>query len=94
MWGCVTPGFDAVAFVVFVIPGPSVLFIIGPAPAHGRRVAILPVPGNASGMPADEHLDGPGPVKGRVHRQQFVVVYGISFTRSVLGGATGLNAAK
>ncbi|MGA9595092.1 MAG: LysE family translocator [Acidimicrobiia bacterium] len=42
--------FAAVAFVVIVIPGPSVLFIIGRALAHGRRVAILSVLGNAAGV--------------------------------------------
>jgi threonine/homoserine/homoserine lactone efflux protein len=42
--------FAAVAFVVIVIPGPSVLFVIGRALAHGRRVAILSVLGNAAGV--------------------------------------------
>jgi threonine/homoserine/homoserine lactone efflux protein len=41
--------FGATAFVVIVIPGPSVLFVVGRALAGGRRVAILTVAGNAFG---------------------------------------------
>lgn len=42
-------GFAATAFVVIVIPGPSVLFVVGRALADGRRVAALSVLGNAAG---------------------------------------------
>lgn len=35
--------------MVIVIPGPSVLFVIGRAIAQGRRVAVLTVAGNAAG---------------------------------------------
>ena len=42
-------GFAATAFVVIVIPGPSVLFVVGRALATGRRVAALSVLGNAAG---------------------------------------------
>src|SRR5438105_12276945 len=41
--------FAATAFVVIVIPGPSVLFAVGRALANGRRVAVLSVLGNAIG---------------------------------------------
>ena len=41
--------FVATAFVVIVIPGPSVLFAVGRALANGRRVAVLSVLGNALG---------------------------------------------
>ena len=41
--------FGVTAFVVIVIPGPSVLFVVGRALAGGRRVAILTVVGNAIG---------------------------------------------
>jgi threonine/homoserine/homoserine lactone efflux protein len=41
--------FLATAFVVIVIPGPSVLFVVGRALAGGRRVAVLSVLGNAAG---------------------------------------------
>src|SRR5581483_7659898 len=41
--------FIATAFVVIVIPGPSVLFVVGRALAGGRRVAVLTVLGNALG---------------------------------------------
>jgi threonine/homoserine/homoserine lactone efflux protein len=41
--------FAVTAFVVIVIPGPSVLFVIGRALASGRRVAVLTVVGNALG---------------------------------------------
>lgn len=41
--------FVATAFVVIVIPGPSVLFVVGRALAGGRRVALLSVLGNAAG---------------------------------------------
>jgi threonine/homoserine/homoserine lactone efflux protein len=42
-------GFAATAFVVIVIPGPSVLFVVGRALASTRRVAVLSVVGNATG---------------------------------------------
>jgi threonine/homoserine/homoserine lactone efflux protein len=41
--------FGLTAFVVIVIPGPSVLFVVGRALASGRRVAVLTVIGNALG---------------------------------------------
>jgi threonine/homoserine/homoserine lactone efflux protein len=41
--------FTLTAFVVIVIPGPSVLFVVGRALACGRRVAVLTVAGNALG---------------------------------------------
>src|SRR5437764_3665052 len=41
--------FIATAFVVIVIPGPSVLFVVGRALAGGRRVAVFSVFGNAAG---------------------------------------------
>jgi threonine/homoserine/homoserine lactone efflux protein len=41
-----------IATVVIVIPGPSVLFVVGRALASGRHVAVLSVLGNAAG----EHL--------------------------------------
>jgi len=41
--------FAATAFVVIVIPGPSVLFVVGRALASGRRVAVFTVFGNAAG---------------------------------------------
>ena len=37
------------AFVVIVIPGPSVLFVVGRALGGGRRMAVLSVFGNALG---------------------------------------------
>jgi threonine/homoserine/homoserine lactone efflux protein len=42
--------FAVAAFVVIVIPGPSVLFAIGQAVAYGRRAAIVSVVGNACGV--------------------------------------------
>ena len=41
--------FAAVAFVVIVIPGPSVLFVVGRTLAHGRRTALASVVGNELG---------------------------------------------
>ncbi len=41
--------FSLTAFVIIVIPGPSVMFTIGRALAHGRRAALLTVVGNAIG---------------------------------------------
>ena len=41
--------FGITAFVVIVIPGPSVLFVVGRALACGWRVAVLTVVGNALG---------------------------------------------
>ncbi len=41
--------FALTAVVVIVVPGPSVLFIVARALAHGRRVALLTVAGNTVG---------------------------------------------
>jgi threonine/homoserine/homoserine lactone efflux protein len=41
--------FALTAFIVIVIPGPSVLFLVARALASGRRVAVLSVLGNALG---------------------------------------------
>ena len=41
--------FSALALVVIVIPGPSVLFIVGRALQHGRRDALLSVVGSTGG---------------------------------------------
>jgi threonine/homoserine/homoserine lactone efflux protein len=42
--------FALTSFVLIVIPGPSVLFVIGRALAHGRRTALASVLGNALGV--------------------------------------------
>jgi threonine/homoserine/homoserine lactone efflux protein len=41
--------FAVVALIIIVIPGPSVLFVVGRALAHGRRVAFASVLGNETG---------------------------------------------
>jgi threonine/homoserine/homoserine lactone efflux protein len=41
--------FSALALVVIAIPGPSVLFVVGRALAHGRRTALASVLGNELG---------------------------------------------
>jgi threonine/homoserine/homoserine lactone efflux protein len=51
---CVIPAdrllaFAALSLVVIAIPGPSVLFVVGRALAHGRRVALASVAGNELG---------------------------------------------
>lgn len=42
--------FALASFVLIVIPGPSVLFVIGRALAYGRRTALASVCGNAVGV--------------------------------------------
>lgn len=42
--------FAAIAFILIIIPGPSLLFIIGRALQHGRREALLSVVGNCAGV--------------------------------------------
>ena len=42
-------GYAAASFVLIVIPGPSVVFVIGRALAYGRRTALTTVCGNAAG---------------------------------------------
>ena len=42
--------FAAAAFILIVIPGPSVLFVVGRALADGRRTALASVAGNAAGL--------------------------------------------
>lgn len=41
--------FAAMSFLLIVVPGPSVLFTVGRALAHGRRAALSSVAGNAIG---------------------------------------------
>ncbi|WP_329172279.1 MULTISPECIES: LysE family translocator [unclassified Streptomyces] len=41
--------FAAVSFLLIVIPGPSVLFVVGRALAQGRRAALTTVAGNTLG---------------------------------------------
>ncbi|MFG2755580.1 LysE family translocator [Streptomyces wuyuanensis] len=41
--------FAAMSLLVIVIPGPSVLFVIGRALAHGRRIAVATALGNVVG---------------------------------------------
>ncbi len=41
--------FAAISFLLIVIPGPSVLFVIGRALAQGRRAALTTVVGNTLG---------------------------------------------
>ncbi|MFJ8637084.1 LysE family translocator [Streptomyces sp. NPDC093568] len=41
--------FTAMSFLLIVIPGPSVLFVIGRALAQGRRAALTTVVGNTLG---------------------------------------------
>jgi threonine/homoserine/homoserine lactone efflux protein len=41
--------FVLAALIIIVIPGPSVLFIVGRALAHGRRIALASVVGNELG---------------------------------------------
>ena len=41
--------FAVVSFLLIVVPGPSVLFVVGRALAHGRRTALTTVLGNTLG---------------------------------------------
>ncbi|MFJ9614393.1 LysE family translocator [Streptomyces noursei] len=43
------PAFAAMSFLLIVVPGPSVLFVIGRALAQGRRAALTTVVGNTLG---------------------------------------------
>lgn len=43
-------GFALAAFAIIIIPGPSVLFVIGRSLSYGRRAGVLSVLGNAIGM--------------------------------------------
>jgi threonine/homoserine/homoserine lactone efflux protein len=42
-------GYAVASFVLIVIPGPSVLFVVGRALSYGRRTALATVCGNAAG---------------------------------------------
>ncbi|MFT4299257.1 MAG: LysE family translocator [Aeromicrobium sp.] len=42
--------FGLAAFVLIAIPGPSVVFVVGRALAHGRTVALASVAGNSLGL--------------------------------------------
>lgn len=43
-------GFTLTCLIVIAIPGPSVLFVVGRALAHGRRTALASVVGNVAGV--------------------------------------------
>jgi threonine/homoserine/homoserine lactone efflux protein len=43
-------GFALTCLIVIVTPGPSVLFVVGRALAHGRRTALASVAGNVVGI--------------------------------------------
>jgi len=43
-------GFGLAALVLIVIPGPSVLFVVGRAVSYGHRVALASVAGNTLGL--------------------------------------------
>jgi threonine/homoserine/homoserine lactone efflux protein len=42
-------GFTLASFVLIVVPGPGVLFVVGRALSHGRRTAIATAAGHAAG---------------------------------------------
>jgi len=42
--------FAAVSFALIIVPGPSVMFVVSRAIAHGRRAALFTVAGNALGV--------------------------------------------
>lgn len=42
--------FAGVAFLLIVVPGPTVVFVVGRAFAHGRAVAVRSAAGNAAGQ--------------------------------------------
>jgi threonine/homoserine/homoserine lactone efflux protein len=42
-------GYALASFVLIVVPGPGVLFVVGRALAHGRRTAITTAAGHAAG---------------------------------------------
>lgn len=52
--------FAALSFALIVVPGPSVMFVIGRAVALGRRAALLTVVGNAAGVYAQVLLVAAG----------------------------------
>ena len=43
-------GFGLAALVLIVIPGPSVVFVVGRAVSYGQRVALASVVGNTAGL--------------------------------------------
>lgn len=43
-------GFGVAALVLIVIPGPSVVFVVGRAVSYGHRVALASVVGNTAGL--------------------------------------------
>jgi threonine/homoserine/homoserine lactone efflux protein len=43
-------GFTITCLIVIAVPGPSVLFVVGRALAHGRRTALASVVGNVLGI--------------------------------------------
>jgi len=75
--------FTAVAFLIIVIPGPSVLFTVSRALTYGRRTAVITVVGNTSGAYAQALLVAIG--LGTLVERSIVV-----FTVLTLAGAAYL----
>jgi hypothetical protein len=53
-------GFTLASFVLIVVPGPGVLFIVGRALSHGRRTAFATAAGHAAGNYLVSCLPGDG----------------------------------
>jgi threonine/homoserine/homoserine lactone efflux protein len=64
--------FAALAFVLIVVPGPSVMFVVSRGVALGRRAALLTVAGNAAGVYVQVLLVAIG--LGAVVRQSIVLL--------------------
>src|SRR5215475_12232685 len=80
-------GFAVACLIVIAIPGPSVLFVIGRALAHGRRTALASVAGNVAGVQVVALSVALG-IGTLVQRSELV------FTVIKLGGAAYLDRSE
>ena len=84
--------FGVAAFVLIAIPGPSVLFVIGRALAHGRATALLSVLGNSLGLLLVLVLVALG--LGAVVAESAVVFLGVKLVGAVFLVWLGVQAVR
>ena len=84
--------FALLAFVLIVVPGPSVLFVVGRALAVGRRAALATVVGNAAG----EYMQaiGVGLGMGAVLEASDVVFTAVKLAGAVYLAYLGVQALR
>lgn len=84
--------FAALSFALIVVPGPSVMFVIGRAVALGRRAALLTVVGNAAGVYAQVLLVAAG--LGAIVEQSVVAYNVVKYVGAAYLVLLGIRAMR